>query len=220
MRAINRVRVRVHGTQIEYKRDETTSSIRRNHLNAAWERAIVIYDRDRVWVTKRREKGSGDANRLRSIPRFPDSWPGNERGGNYRRVWLTWPEKLPGFATARRPRARRYAVTQLLRLRNKWRDYCFTILSLGELWLRENIWEFSALLLPDCFAGGEVHDAVSSMESTRLSKGKRRSKLAHWSRTMDRGCGARSSSPLPIPSPFHQLSQINRLIHHHVPITT
>lgn len=81
MRAINRVRVRVHGTQIEYKRDETTSSIRRNHLNAAWERAIVIYDRDRVWVTKRREKGSGDANRLRSIPRFPDSWPRNERGG-------------------------------------------------------------------------------------------------------------------------------------------
>lgn len=38
----------------------------------------------------------------------------------------------------------------------------------SELWLRENIWEFSALL-PECFAGGE-HDAVSSMESTRLSK--------------------------------------------------
>lgn len=48
-------------------------------------------------------------------------------------------------------------VTQLLlRLRNKWRDYCFTILSLGALerglWLRENIWSsvhFSRSVLPE-----------------------------------------------------------------------
>lgn len=179
-------------------------------MNAAWERAIVIYDRGRVWVTKRREKGSGDANRLRSIPRFPDSWPGNERIEG---------SGLPGqksFLVLRLHdafglRARRYAVTQLLRLRNKWRDYCFTILSLGALVTREYMGV--QCTPPGVFCRWRTRRRfVDGVEASLQAEGTE----ANW----PTGPGQWIAAPGRPLFPFHQLSQINRLIHRHVPITT
>lgn len=104
---INLVRVRVCETQIECetRRHPSILDSSESLQNAALERGALFTIGSLVLSDETSPKGgSDDANWFRSIPRFPVGWrrPGGRTDRRRDGGVVTWPEKLPGFATARR----------------------------------------------------------------------------------------------------------------------
>lgn len=141
---INPVRARVYETQIECETRRHASILDSSESlhNAARERGALFTIESGLSDETSSKGGSDDANWFRSIPRFPVV-DVEAREGRIGARYLA--RKASWFRDCTTPvYVRADPVTQLLlRLRNKWRDYCFTILSLGALerglWLRENI---------------------------------------------------------------------------------